>query len=93
MLVHGAVGQALLTLGRMAGLELWGTARGDHAALVRELGVMPIDYQREDFTRALPRFTSALCDVTTSLCLRAPTRSQGWLVAPRSLLRRKETRV
>jgi NADPH:quinone reductase-like Zn-dependent oxidoreductase len=57
VLVHGAagaVGQALLTLGRMAGFELWGTARGDHAALVRELGAMPIDYQREDFTRALP---------------------------------------
>jgi NADPH:quinone reductase len=57
VLVHGAagaVGQALLTLGRMAGLELWGTARGDHAALVRELGGTPIDYQREDFTSVLP---------------------------------------
>src|SRR5262249_38983397 len=26
----GAVGQALLVLGRLAGLELWGTARGEH---------------------------------------------------------------
>src|SRR5262249_22094046 len=50
----GAVGQALLTLGRMAGLQLWGTARGGHAGLVRELGATPIDYQREDFTRVLP---------------------------------------
>jgi NADPH:quinone reductase len=50
----GAVGQALMTLGTMAGLELWGTARGDHAALVRELGATPIDYRREDFTRVLP---------------------------------------
>src|SRR6516165_5605096 len=50
----GAVGQALLVLGRMAGLELWGTARGEHAALIRELGATPIDYQREDFTRVLP---------------------------------------
>jgi NADPH:quinone reductase len=50
----GAVGQALLALGRMAGLELWGTARGEHAALIRELGATPIDYQSEDFTRALP---------------------------------------
>jgi NADPH:quinone reductase len=49
----GAVGQALLALGRMAGLELWGTARGEHAALIRELGATPIDYQREDFTRVL----------------------------------------
>jgi NADPH:quinone reductase-like Zn-dependent oxidoreductase len=57
VLVHGAagaVGQALLSLGRLAGLELWGTARGEHAALIRELGATPIDYQREDFTRVLP---------------------------------------
>jgi NADPH2:quinone reductase len=54
VLVHGAagaVGQALLALGRMAGLELWGTARGARASLVRELGATPIDYQREDLTR------------------------------------------
>lgn len=57
VLVHGAagaVGQALLTLGRLAGLEMWGTARGEHAALIREMGATPIDYQREDFTRVLP---------------------------------------
>jgi NADPH:quinone reductase-like Zn-dependent oxidoreductase len=56
VLVHGAagaVGQALLVLGRRAGLELWGTARGEHAALVRALGGTPIDYQREDFTRVV----------------------------------------
>jgi NADPH2:quinone reductase len=51
----GAVGQALLALGRMAGLELWGTARGKHATLIRELGATPINYQCEDFTRVLPR--------------------------------------
>jgi NADPH:quinone reductase-like Zn-dependent oxidoreductase len=57
VLVHGAagaVGQALLALGRLAGLEMWGTARGEHATLVRELGATPIDYQHEDFTRVLP---------------------------------------
>jgi NADPH:quinone reductase len=57
VLVHGAagaVGQALLVLGRLAGLELWGTARVAHAALIRELGATPIDYQRDDFTRILP---------------------------------------
>ena len=56
VLVHGAagaVGQALLVLGTRAGLELWGAARGEHAALVRELGGTPIDYQREDFTRVV----------------------------------------
>src|SRR6266540_4852514 len=56
VLVHGAagaVGQALLLLGRLAGLELWGTARAEHVALVRGLGATPIDYQHEDFTRVL----------------------------------------
>jgi NADPH:quinone reductase-like Zn-dependent oxidoreductase len=38
----------------LAGFELWGTARGEHAALVRELGATPIDYRHEDFTRVLP---------------------------------------
>jgi len=33
---------------------LWGTARGAHAALIRELGATPIDCQHEDFTRVLP---------------------------------------
>ena len=57
VLVHGAagaVGQALLALGKRAGLEMWGTARADHATLVRKLGGAPIDYEREDFTRVLP---------------------------------------
>ena len=57
VLVHGAagaVGQALIVLGRLAGLEMWGTARRENAALVRELGATPIDYRREDFTRVLP---------------------------------------
>jgi NADPH:quinone reductase len=57
VLVHGAagaVGQALLMLGKLADLEIWGTARREHAALIRDLGATPIDYKREDFTRALP---------------------------------------
>jgi len=57
VLVHGAagaVGQALLVLGGLAGLDLWGTARGEHGALIRELGATLIDYRREDFARALP---------------------------------------
>jgi len=50
----GAVGQALLALGRLAGLALWGTARGEQAALIRALGASSIDYRREDVTRVLP---------------------------------------
>jgi NADPH:quinone reductase len=57
VLVHGAagaVGQALLVLGRIAGVEAWGAARGRHAQLVRALGVTPIDYDREDFEHVVP---------------------------------------
>jgi NADPH:quinone reductase-like Zn-dependent oxidoreductase len=50
----GAVGQALLVLGKLAGVEAWGTARREHLDLVRDLGATPIDRAREDFTRALP---------------------------------------
>jgi NADPH:quinone reductase len=50
----GAVGQALLMLGKVARLELWGTGRAEQASLIRELGATAIDYQREDFTRLVP---------------------------------------
>lgn len=54
----GAVGQALLTLGRLAGLHMWGTCHPSHAELVRSLGATPIDatsmhasWCRKDSTR------------------------------------------
>jgi NADPH:quinone reductase len=50
----GAVGQALLVLGRLAGLELWGGARTAHSALIRDFGAKPVDTQREDLTRIVP---------------------------------------
>jgi NADPH:quinone reductase-like Zn-dependent oxidoreductase len=50
----GAVGQALLVLGKLSGLELWGGARGAHASLIRDLGATPVDIQRQDITRVLP---------------------------------------
>jgi hypothetical protein len=34
--------QALLALGRMAELELWGTALGEHGTLMREVGARSI---------------------------------------------------
>jgi NADPH:quinone reductase-like Zn-dependent oxidoreductase len=57
ILVHGAggaVGQALLSLAKLAGIETWGAAHARHAGLIRELGANPIDYDRVDFTRVLP---------------------------------------
>jgi NADPH:quinone reductase-like Zn-dependent oxidoreductase len=65
VLVHGAggaVGQAALVLGRLAGVEMWGGAFGKHAALIRELGATPVDYDKEDFTRVLPGGFDVVCD-------------------------------
>jgi NADPH:quinone reductase-like Zn-dependent oxidoreductase len=65
VLVHGAggaVGQAALVLGRLAGVEMWGGAFGKHAALIRELGATPVDYDKEDFTRVLPDGFDVVCD-------------------------------
>lgn len=50
----GAVGQALVSLGRLAGLRMWGTARASHAELVRSLGATPIDYRNEDVHAIMP---------------------------------------
>jgi NADPH:quinone reductase-like Zn-dependent oxidoreductase len=57
ILVHGAggaVGQALLSLASLDGVQAWGGAHAKHATLIRQLGAIPIDYDREDFTRVLP---------------------------------------
>lgn len=57
ILVHGAggaVGQALLSLAHLAGIDAWGAAHARHLALIRELGATPIAYDSEDFTRVLP---------------------------------------
>jgi NADPH:quinone reductase-like Zn-dependent oxidoreductase len=49
----GAVGQALVALGRLAGCELWGAAHGRHAELVRALGATYLDSDRTDYRDAL----------------------------------------
>jgi NADPH2:quinone reductase len=49
VLIHGAsggVGTALLQLGRLAGLEMYGTCSARGAPAVTELGGTPIDYQQ-----------------------------------------------
>lgn len=56
VLIHGAaggVGSALMQLGRLAGLEMYGTCSARGASAVSELGGMPIDYQHEDFVTAI----------------------------------------
>ena len=66
VLIHGAaggVGTALLQLGRLANLEMYGTCSAQAAAAVSELGAVPIDYQHLDFVQEIRRLTGEGVDV------------------------------
>jgi NADPH2:quinone reductase len=65
VLIHGAaggVGSALLQLGRLAGLEMYGTCSPRGAGAVSDLGGIPIDYRNQDFVEKVHRLTSAGVD-------------------------------
>jgi len=51
------VGTALLELGHLAGLEVYGTASKPKHALVQRLGATPIDYRAEDFVERIAALT------------------------------------
>lgn len=60
ILIHGAaggVGTALLELGGLVGLEMYGTASAHNHELVSELGATPIDYQNQDFVARIHQLT------------------------------------
>jgi len=60
VLIHGAaggVGTALLQLGRVAGLEMYGTCSSRGASAVSDLGGTPIDYRSQDFVEEVHRLT------------------------------------
>src|SRR5215468_5427703 len=60
MLIHGAsggVGSAMLQLATLAGVEMYGTCSAQGAAVVRELGAIPIDYKNADFVTEIRRLT------------------------------------
>jgi len=66
VLIHGAaggVGSALLQLGRLAGLEIYGTCSSRSASAVSELGGIPIDYRQHDFVEEIHRLISEGVDV------------------------------
>jgi NADPH2:quinone reductase len=66
VLIHGAaggVGTALLQLGRLAGLEMYGTCSSRSAPAVSDLGGIPIDYQHQDFVKEIRRLTAEGVDV------------------------------
>jgi NADPH2:quinone reductase len=66
VLIHGAaggVGTALLQLGHLAGLEMYGTCSSRGASAVSDLDGVPIDYQHQDFVKEIHRLTSEGVDV------------------------------
>jgi NADPH:quinone reductase-like Zn-dependent oxidoreductase len=65
-LIHGAaggVGTAFLQLGRLAGVEMYGTCSSRSAPAVSGLGAIPIDYQHQDFVQEIRRLTGEGVDV------------------------------
>ena len=66
ILVHGAaggVGSALVQLGTLAGLEVYGTASAYNHELVESLGAVPIDYRADDFVARIRDLTVDGVDV------------------------------
>ena len=66
VLIHGAaggVGTALLQLGRLVGLEMYGTCSSRGAPAVSDLGGIPIDYKQQDFAEEIHRLTGDGVDV------------------------------
>ena len=66
VLVHGAaggVGTAVLQLGRLAGLELYGTGSQTQAGVISDLGATPIDYTKGSFVARIREITGDGVDV------------------------------
>jgi len=66
VLIHGAsggVGTALLQLGHVAGLEMYGTCSQGGAQTVSDLGAVPIDYKNKDYVKEIYRLTSDGVDI------------------------------
>ena len=59
----GGVGSALLQLGRLAGLRMYGTCSSRGASVVSDLGGIPIDYQHQDFVDEIQRLTGEGVDI------------------------------
>jgi len=58
----GAVGEALVVLGKLAGCEVWGTARARQAERVRECGATPVDSDQADYATLFPGGFDAVFD-------------------------------
>jgi NADPH2:quinone reductase len=65
VLIHGAsggVGTALLQLGRLAGVEMYGTCSAQAADVVKQHGATPIDYRNSDFVEEIRQLTGSGVD-------------------------------
>ena len=66
VLIHGAaggIGTALLQLGQLSELEMYGTASTGKQEFVASLGATPIDYKKEDFVERILSMTGDGVDV------------------------------
>ena len=66
LLVHGAaggVGTAVLQLGRLAGLELYGTGSGTQSGVISSFGATPIDYTKGSLVERIRELTGNGVDV------------------------------
>lgn len=60
ILIHGAggaVGEAMLQLGKLLDLEVYGTVSKSKHELIKRLGATPIDYKSEDFVERIRSLT------------------------------------
>jgi NADPH:quinone reductase-like Zn-dependent oxidoreductase len=83
LLVHGAaggVGTAALQLGKIAGLQMFGTASKPKHELVTSLGATPIDYRSEDFVDRIGQLAPGGVD-----CGLDPIGGKNWLASYRCL--------
>jgi NADPH:quinone reductase-like Zn-dependent oxidoreductase len=83
LLVHGAaggVGTAALQLGKIAGLQMFGTASKPKHELVSSLGATPIDYRSENFVDRIAQLASGGVD-----CVLDPIGGKNWFASYRCL--------
>lgn len=65
VLIHGAsggVGSALLQLGQLGGLQMYGTCSARGRSVVSDLGGIAIDYEHQDFVQEIRRLTGSGVD-------------------------------
>ena len=83
-----------MQLGRLAGLEMYGTCSSRGALAVSDLGAIPIDYQHQDFVKEIRRLTREGVDVVfdgsrhryRGIAIFRLYIAGGWLLPSRNLI-------